>query len=80
MIMKPSGFNFQLAVLIYNKVGDRRFRCADVEPDYPMLRSFLQKLCACGILIKYRLVHGKANEYQLTTIAIEKIKQHGEVV
>jgi hypothetical protein len=74
MIMQPSGSNFELAQLIYQKVGDRRFRCAEIEPEYPMLRSFLQKLCIAGILMKHRFVHrNRVNEYQLTDQAVERI-------
>ena len=74
MIMQPSGSNFELAVLIYKKVGQERFRCAEIESDFPMLRSFLQALCIAGILIKHRFVHrNRVNEYQLTEAAVERI-------
>ena len=77
MIMQPSGFNFQLAVFIYQRVGDRRFRCAEIEPEYPLLRSFLQKLCVSGILVKHKIE--RVNEYQLTPVAVERIKKHGDL-
>jgi hypothetical protein len=77
MIMQSSGKNHELAREIYLRVGDKRFRCSDIEPHLPMIKWFTQKLCTSGILKKYRLVNNtKVNEYQLTKEAIERIKKY----
>jgi hypothetical protein len=77
MIMQSSGKNHELAREIYLHVGEKRFRCSDLEPILPALRSLLPRLYNSGIITRYRFVHrNRDNEYQLTKEAIERIKKY----
>ena len=79
MMLVTVGNKWIAACHIWKRVGGERFRCSDVDDDYPELKCYLRDMCDSGVLIKYRQVHnGRVNAYQLAPGAIEKIQRYGQ--
>jgi len=79
MMLPTVGNKWIAANFIFDKVKDNRFRCSDLDKDWPQLKCYLRDMCDSGVLIKYRQVHnGRVNEYQLAPGAIEKIQRYGQ--
>jgi hypothetical protein len=76
MMMAIVGRKWEYITHIYRIVGDRRFRCSDVDEGYPELRAHLRGMVDRGILIRYPYMFDKStSEYQISAKAIEKIRK-----